>query len=66
MTREELFSAFPRPWKLDKKAPGLVLDAEGKEVCVVDVWNDREDDEVVAMAEVIVELGNAAEDGAPT
>jgi hypothetical protein len=62
MTREELFSAFPRPWRFDPAAPGLVLDANGREVLTVDVLGEREDEDVIALAEVIVELGNAAEE----
>jgi hypothetical protein len=61
MTREELFSAFPRPWRLSPDEIGAVLDANGAEVLQVDTLRDRFDEDVAALAEVLVDLGNAAE-----
>lgn len=61
MTREELFSVFPRPWRLSEKNIGVVLAANGRDVLTVDVNNERDDEDVIAMAEVLRDLGNAAE-----
>jgi len=62
MTREELFSIWPRPWRLSEEDVGVVLDANGVEVLTVDTTNDRADNDVVALAELLVELGNGAEE----
>ncbi len=59
MTREELFSVFPRPWR-PSPACGAVLDNNGVQILVVDVDNDRADDDVRALVEVLVELANEA------
>lgn len=62
MTREELFTAFPRPWRLAEDYPGVVLDAAGRDVLTVDSNGERAYDDVVAMAELLVDLGNGAEE----
>lgn len=59
MTEEELFSVFPRPWRTSEVECGAVLDANGVEVLTVDTPNDRADVDVQALAELIVEIGNA-------
>jgi hypothetical protein len=61
MTREELFSAFPRPWRLDANEAGVIVDANGDQVLVVDVERERDDMDVHALAEVLVELGNSCD-----
>ena len=58
MTREELFSAFPRPWRLDDEEAGAVLCADGFQVLVVDAV---EVDDSIALAELVVDLVNGAE-----
>ena len=60
MTREELFSVFPRPWRDD--GPGIILDAYGNDVLVIDVNRDREHEDVVALTDLLVELVNGAEE----
>ena len=63
MTREELFVLFPRPWKAsDDHDPGVILDAEGEIVLTVDPDRDREDEDVGALADLLVELVNGAEE----
>lgn len=62
MTREELFSIFKRPWRRSDEACGAVLDANGVQVLVVDVDNDRADTDVDALADLLVELVNGAEE----
>lgn len=67
MTREELFSVFPRPWRLSTEDIGVVLDADGKGVITVDVNGERDDEDVIALAEVLTDIGNDAEvDGPPS
>lgn len=61
MTREELFSVFPRPWRRSERDCGVVLDANGVEVLTVDSNNDRADDDVDTLADLLVELANDAE-----
>jgi hypothetical protein len=62
MTHEELFSIWPRPWRLSEEDVGVVLDANGIEVLTVDTNNDHADVDVVALAELLVELGNETEE----
>lgn len=61
MTREELFSVFPRPWRLSEEDVGVVLAADGSEVLTVDTTNRREEIDVIALAELLMDLGNEAE-----
>lgn len=62
MTREELFSVFPRPWRLSPEDGGVVLCADGSEALTVNTLGDRADYDVTALAELLVELVNAAEE----
>mgnify|MGYP001111765988 CR=1 FL=1 len=62
MTREELFSIWPRPWRLSKRSAGVVLAANGSEVFTVDTPNVHDDRDAIALAELLVELGNGAEE----
>jgi hypothetical protein len=57
MTREELFSAFPRPWR--SGCLGVILCADRSEALTVDTMHARDyDEDVEALAELIVDLGN--------
>ena len=61
MTREELWSTFPRPWRLCEEEPGVVLCADGSEALVVGgVTRTLEDDS--AMAELLVDFANGERD----
>lgn len=62
MTSEELFSVFPRPWRLSEEELGVALCADGSEAFVVDTNRERTDEDVFALAELIVELVNGAEE----
>ena len=62
MTREELFSVFPRPWRISQETSGSVVDANGAEVLVVDHNCERDDDDVLGLIELLVDLGNQAEE----
>ena len=62
MTRDQLFAEFPPPWRLSSAAPGVVFDAAGREVLTVDSNGERDIDDVVALAELLVDLGNGAEE----
>lgn len=62
MTREELFSVFPRPWRLSEEDVGVVLAADGTEVLTVDSINSKADVDCIALAELLVDLGNGAEE----
>jgi hypothetical protein len=62
MTREELFSMFPRPWRLSDDEAGAVLDKTGAEVFQVDTQHVRSDDDVIAVADLIVALVNGTEE----
>jgi hypothetical protein len=61
MTREELFSAFKRPLRVSETEIGNIHAADGTVVLQVDPEREHEDDDVAALAELIVELVNAAE-----
>lgn len=62
MTREELFSVFPRPWRRSTIDCGVILDAKGVEILTVDTNQDRADVDVDALVDCLVELGNGAEE----
>lgn len=62
MTREELFSAFRRPWRLLDEEPGVILDANGAEIVRVLGPDGTFEEDQSAMAEIIVDLVNAAEE----
>jgi hypothetical protein len=61
MTREELFSVFPRPWRLSEEGIGVVLCADGSEALTIDTTGNRDNDDVIAIAELVTDLVNAAE-----
>lgn len=62
MTREELFSVFPRPWRLSEEDVGVVLCADGSEALTVNTLGDRADEDVIALAELVTDLVNACEE----
>lgn len=62
MTREELFSIFPRPWRLSEEDIGVVLCADGSEALTVDTVGDRENEDCIALAELVTDLVNACEE----
>jgi hypothetical protein len=62
MTREELFYAFPRPVRFsDDHYCGLV-DANGGTLLIIDPEGNRDEDDVIALAELLVEPINGAEE----
>lgn len=62
MTREELFSVFPRPWRLCAAETGTVLDARSHPVLTVDQNRECTDEDVLALAELITDLVNEADE----
>lgn len=46
------------PLSLAENDVGCVIDAEGKDVLVIDVNNERDDDQVKAIASLVVNLVN--------
>lgn len=61
MTHEELFSVFPRPWRLSEEDIGVILCADGSEALTIDTMRDCEDDDAIAIAELLVDLVNGVE-----
>jgi hypothetical protein len=61
MTREELFAAFPRPWRLSAGELGVVQCADGSEALTIDTIAKRSDLDAMALAALVVDLVNAAE-----
>lgn len=51
----------PLPWRLSPEDPGVILDAEGWDVCTIDVNREMPDAEAEALARAIL----AAVTGAP-
>lgn len=62
MTREELFSVFRRPWRLSEADIGVVLCADGSEALTVNTLGDRDDEDVIALTELVCDLVNEAEE----
>jgi hypothetical protein len=62
MTREELFSVFPRPWRLSREEIGVVLAADGTEVLTVDTVHICEDEQAIALAKLIIEWSQEADE----
>lgn len=63
MTRAELLRMCPRPWRVGVSDAGMVLDAEG--VVILKAGNHVSDDEAVALAQLVVDWSNEADDGSP-
>jgi hypothetical protein len=61
MTREELFSAFPRPWRLDRDNPTVIVAADGTEIAITDPCDLAPAGMEQSLAEMIVELSNEAD-----
>ncbi|CDX26918.1 conserved hypothetical protein [Mesorhizobium plurifarium] len=50
------------PLRVSATEIGSIVDADGIEVCVVDVHRDRSDEEVSAIASMIVDAVNAKQE----
>ncbi len=60
-----MFKEFPRPWRHEEKTPGRVVCADGSELLVIDLVGERSDEAVLALAEIIVQLGNRLPESGP-
>jgi len=58
VTRKQLLTAFPLPWRAERDDSGVVRDARGAAVLTVDQDRAHADDAVVALAELVADLVN--------
>ena len=61
MTREKLLSLVPRSRRLSEKTVGRVRAAVGSKARTVDSLHSREDSDAIVLTELLVELGDGAE-----
>lgn len=58
MTHEELFSAFPLPWRLSEENVGVVLCADGGDALTTDSAGRQNDEHATALAEFVADAVN--------